>query len=80
MRCRAEDCLVPKALQVLLGELRQACLRHDCEEIHRILREAVGDYSPRQSLVDMAWAQRRQDSPPESKAPVKRLHEVARAC
>ncbi|GAA5525346.1 hypothetical protein Maes01_01915 [Microbulbifer aestuariivivens] len=55
-----EERLSSEQLYLLITELRQACSRHDCEEVHRILRTAVRDYAPRQQLFDAVWAQKRQ--------------------
>ncbi len=55
-----EERLSSERLQLLVGELRDACGRHDCEAVHQLLQEAVKDYNPRQSLVDVVWTQQRE--------------------
>ncbi|MFC6632045.1 polysaccharide biosynthesis protein [Microbulbifer taiwanensis] len=74
MIMRAEEERLPsERLQLLVGELRDACSRHDCEGVHRLLLEAVKDYSPKQSLVDVVWAQQRDNKPAPKVGQVKRL-------
>ncbi|WP_308367039.1 MULTISPECIES: nucleoside-diphosphate sugar epimerase/dehydratase [unclassified Microbulbifer] len=70
-----EERLSSERLQILLGELRDACSRHDCEGVHRALTEAVKDYMPKHSLVDTVWNQQRLQGPTRSVGPaqVKRL-------
>ncbi|KUJ84469.1 MULTISPECIES: nucleoside-diphosphate sugar epimerase/dehydratase [Microbulbifer] len=68
-----EERLTSERLQVLVGELREACVRHDCEEVHRVLREAVQDYAPKQHLVDAVWAQQRQPKALPRTGQVERL-------
>jgi FlaA1/EpsC-like NDP-sugar epimerase len=61
MIMRAEEERLPsEQLQMLIGDLRDACSRHDCEQVHRLLVQAVNDYSPKQGLVDMVWTQQRE--------------------
>ena len=55
-----EERLTSERLQLLVGELRDACGRHDCEGVHHLLQEAVKDYNPRHSLVDVVWTQQRE--------------------
>ncbi|WP_288130213.1 nucleoside-diphosphate sugar epimerase/dehydratase [Microbulbifer sp.] len=50
-----EERLTSERLQLILGDLREACAQNDCEKVHRLLTEAVKDYSPKQSLVDSVW-------------------------
>ncbi len=68
-----EERLSSDRLQALIGELRDACIRHDCEDVHRVLREAVQDYSPKQPLVDAVWAQQQQAPDLPRTAQVERL-------
>lgn len=61
MIMRAEEERLPsERLQVLVGELRQACSQHDCERVHRLLLETVKDYAPKHGLVDVVWTQQRE--------------------
>jgi len=71
--CAEEERLPSDRLQVLVGELRQACNRHDCEQVHRILLEAVKDYTPKHSLVDVVWTQQRERRPVSKAGRVERL-------
>jgi len=68
-----EERLTSERLQLLVGELRDACGRHDCEEVHRILRTAVKDYVSREKLVDVVWNQQRQQQPVARVGQVERL-------
>ena len=75
MIMRAEEERLPtERLQLLVGELKDACTRHDSEAVHRLLIEAVADYAPKQELIDTVWMQRIQAAPalPEA-AEVRRL-------
>ena len=75
MIMRAEEERLPsERLQLLVGELKDACTRHDSEAVHRLLIEAVNDYSPKQELIDTVWMQGIQVAPalPEA-AEVRRL-------
>ncbi|MCX2832051.1 polysaccharide biosynthesis protein [Microbulbifer thermotolerans] len=68
-----EERLSSDRLQILVGELREACSRHDCEQVHRILREAVKDYAPKQNLVDVVWEQKRERQTRAKVGQVERL-------
>ncbi|MCW8127094.1 polysaccharide biosynthesis protein [Microbulbifer halophilus] len=68
-----EERLASEQLQLLVGSLRDACGSLDCERVHEILLEAVKDYAPRQSLVDVVWSHRRDQRPARPTGQVERL-------
>jgi len=69
-----EERLTSERLQLLVGELKDACTRHDSAAVHRLLIEAVKDYAPKQDLIDTVWMQGTKGLPaPQETAEVRQL-------
>ncbi|GAB2518414.1 polysaccharide biosynthesis protein [Microbulbifer agarilyticus] len=80
MIMRAEEERLPsEELQVYLSELKDACARQDCAEVHRLLVDSVKDYAPKQQLVDTVWSQLSASEGVTSKPPVAEVRRLPTA-
>ncbi|WP_444943885.1 polysaccharide biosynthesis protein [Microbulbifer sp. ZKSA006] len=68
-----EERLDSEVLHLLISELRDACMSHDCEQVRRILCRAVGGYAPKQGLVDAVWSQQGRIRKEKGVATIERL-------
>ncbi|WP_444931665.1 polysaccharide biosynthesis protein [Microbulbifer sp. SSSA002] len=68
-----EERLDSEVLHLLISELRDACISHDCEQVRRILCRAVGGYAPKQGLVDAVWSQQGRIRKEKGVATIERL-------
>ncbi|MFI2810758.1 MULTISPECIES: polysaccharide biosynthesis protein [Microbulbifer] len=68
-----EERLDSEQLQALIADMRDACNRYDCTEVHQLLQRAVRDYNPRHSMVDVVWSRQQGEAPVTKGAEVKLL-------
>ncbi|GMG88451.1 nucleoside-diphosphate sugar epimerase/dehydratase [Biformimicrobium ophioploci] len=70
-----EERLNSSELELLVGELREACLAHDSETVHALLLKAVKGYQPQEGMTDIVWQQRagREGAAEKPTAEIKRF-------
>ncbi|WGL16785.1 nucleoside-diphosphate sugar epimerase/dehydratase [Microbulbifer bruguierae] len=65
-----EERLSSEKLQLIIGDLKEACVRQDCEAVHRLLLASVKDYAPKQDLLDVVWSQMLEEGGDTRRLPV----------